>query len=159
MIFAIDPGTTESAWVQFVDGRPRRFGKDLNVVVLREVDESRGHGNDLVIEWVQSFGMPVGAEVFETCYWAGRFAEAFAPHEAHRLKRTTIKGHICGSARAKDANVRAALIERFGPTKAEAVGTKKKPGPLYGIKGDVWSALAVAMTFADAERRQPAGGL
>jgi hypothetical protein len=41
--------------------------------------------------------------------------------------------------RAKDANIRQALIDKLG-----AVGTKKAPGPLYGISGHLWAALAVA---------------
>jgi hypothetical protein len=30
-----------------------------------------------------------------------------------------------------------------------AIGRKAAPGPLYGISRDVWSALAVAVTYAD----------
>jgi hypothetical protein len=39
------------------------------------------------------------------------------------------------------------LLDRFGPGREVAVGTKRAPGPLYGIKGDEWSALAVALTL------------
>jgi hypothetical protein len=42
--------------------------------------------------------------------------------------------------RAKDPNVRQALLDKIGP-----VGTKKNPGPLYGVSGHGWSALAVAV--------------
>lgn len=31
-----------------------------------------------------------------------------------------------------------------------AIGSKAAPGPLYGISRDVWSALAVAVTYAIA---------
>jgi hypothetical protein len=43
--------------------------------------------------------------------------------------------------KAKDANIRQALIDKIGPQ-----GTKKDPGPTYGISKDVWSALAIAVT-------------
>jgi hypothetical protein len=29
-----------------------------------------------------------------------------------------------------------------------AIGRKASPGPLYGISRDVWSALAIAVTYA-----------
>ena len=51
--------------------------------------------------------------------------------------------------RAKDANVRAALIDRFGPSKRKAIGLKATPGPLYGVHSHMWSALAVAVTYGD----------
>ena len=51
---------------------------------------------------------------------------------------------VCGSARAKDANIRQAIIDRCGGP--ESI---KKGGPLYKVSGDVWSALAVALTWCD----------
>jgi hypothetical protein len=103
----------------------------------------------LVVEMVACYGMPVGREVFDTCVWIGRFIEAWGrPHST--LYRSTVKLHLCGQTRAKDANVRQALIDRFGPGREKAIGTKAKKGPLYGVKADVWQALALAVTFADA---------
>jgi hypothetical protein len=99
-------------------------------------------------------GMAVGAEVFETCFWSGRFAERWFDNGGtwDRIKRHQVKMHICGNMRAKDANIRTALIDMFGPGKEKAIGTKKNPGPLYGVSGDVWQALAVAVTYAEMER-------
>jgi hypothetical protein len=62
--------------------------------------------------------------------------------------RREVKTNLCGSMKAKDGNVRQALIDRFGG-KEKAIGKKKTPGPLYGFSADVWQALAVAITFAD----------
>ncbi len=101
----------------------------------------------LVVEMIASYGMPVGREVFETCVWVGRFLQAW-PGETERITRGAIKLHLCGSMRAKDANVRQALIDAFGG-KDKAIGTKRAPGALHGVSGDVWSALAVAVTYAD----------
>jgi len=108
-----------------------------------------------VIEQIAAMGMAVGAEVFETCFWSGRFAEAWGG-SFERLKRHEIKMHLCGNMRAKDANIRVALMDRFGGS--QSVGKKKTPGPLYGIAGDQWSALAVAVTWFDAhaEKRRVA---
>jgi hypothetical protein len=62
-----------------------------------------------------------------------------------RITRGEVKVHVCNSKKAKDANVRQALIDRLGKP-----GTKKAPGPTYGIAGDVWAALAVAVTWWDS---------
>ena len=49
----------------------------------------------------------------------------------------------------RDANIRQALIDRYGPGKDRAIGRKLSPGPLYGLSGDCWSALAVAVTTTE----------
>jgi hypothetical protein len=153
---AIDPGPVQSAWLILgPHGGVRAFGiwpnerlrqllrwSDLTELLSHDVDR-------IAIEKVESFGMAVGAEVFETVYWSGRFAEAFHPALVERVSRRAVKLHLCGSARAKDTNIRAALLDRYGPGKEKAVGTKAHPGPLYGVSKDVWSALAVAVTAAD----------
>jgi hypothetical protein len=46
--------------------------------------------------------------------------------------------------KAKDGNIRQALIDRFG-----VVGTKKNQGWFYGFSGDIWSAYAVGITYKD----------
>jgi len=140
-ILAIDPGCTDSAWILYKDGEIITFGKNLNSEVMNIV--KFGNGQHLAVEMIASYGMPVGKEVFETCVWIGRFLEAW--NGDHTLiYRKDVKMHLCGSMRAKDANIRQALIDRFGPA-----GTKKAPGGTYGISKDVWSALAVAVTYAD----------
>jgi hypothetical protein len=98
-----------------------------------------------VIEKVESYGMAVGAEVFDTVLWAGRFAEAAHRVPVVMLPRRAVKLALCGDSRAKDANIRQALLDRFGGS--AAIGRKAAPGPLYGIARDVWSALAIAVTY------------
>jgi len=90
--------------------------------------------------------MPVGIETFETCYWIGAMCHEY---NGKRIYRSTVKHHLCGSSKAKDANVRQALIDRFGPGRELAIGTKKNPGPLYGISSHCWAALALAVTYQD----------
>jgi hypothetical protein len=103
----------------------------------------------LVLEQIEHYGMPVGREVLETVFFSGRCVEAWWPHHTERLPRRTVKVHLCHSSRATDANVRQALIDRYGPTTAQAIGTKKAPGPLYRITSHQWAALALAVTFLD----------
>jgi hypothetical protein len=150
-LLAVDPGCDQSAWVLYdTDAqRPIRFGIDPNER-LRFMLAHAHEAEQMVIEMVASFGMAVGKEVFETVFWIGRFCEAF-PRPFHRLYRKDIKMFLCGNNTAKDANIRRALIDLYGPGKAIAIGRKATPGPLHGISKDVWSALAVARTFADTK--------
>lgn len=156
IIYAIDPGTEQSALVGY-DIRAAAAGKaavvfhsiDSNELILRRVRSlSPDHDAVLVVEQIEAMGMPVGAEVFTTVWWAGRFHQAW-PGAADRVTRRAVKLHLCGSMRAKDPNIRQAILDRFGG-KARAIGNKHAPGPLHGIKGHEYAALAVALTWADA---------
>lgn len=152
MILAIDPGPERSAWVEYEQGILAAFGIDSNAALLARIPGTAA--DRFAIESIASYGMAVGAEVFETCVWVGRLIQRWEDSAgwtpAQRVYRRDVKLHLCGSARAKDANVRQALIDRYGG-KERAIGRKAAPGPLYGVTSHVWSALAVAVTAADAE--------
>lgn len=147
-ILAIDPGPTESAWVHYDGAKPVAFNKIENDVMLRFLEGC--DADVLVIEQIAAMGMAVGAEVFETCVWSGRFIQAWGG-EWDRIKRHQVKIHLCGNMKAKDANIRQALIDRYGPGKELAIGKKASPGPLFGMSGDCWAALAVAVTWAETK--------
>lgn len=66
--------------------------------------------------------MPVGETVFETCVWIGRFIEIMQRINYTKIYRKDEKMNICHSMKAKDSNIRQALIDRFGE-----VGTKRNP--------------------------------
>jgi len=144
-ILAIDPGSAQSAWLQFDGTQPGAFGISANDVLVRAL-RTGGLPDVVVIEKIESYGMAVGAEVFDTVWWAGRFAEAASRVLVVMLPRRAVKLALCGDSRAKDANIRQALIDRFGGP--AAIGRKAAPGPLYGISRDVWSALAIAVTYS-----------
>ena len=147
MILAVDPGTTQSGFVVLDNDRVVSSGTLSNAETLALVAD---HTGIVAIEMVASYGMAVGKEVFETVRWIGRFQQASRDPEAVRLVyRRDVKIYLCGSARATDPNIRAAIVDAFGPGKDAAVGRKSAPGPLYAVKGHAWSALAVAMTAAD----------
>jgi hypothetical protein len=153
-ILAIDPGPEKSGWVLWGENRIQQMGHTDNDEMLRIVEklmlDKHYTPTMLVHEMIASYGMAVGASVFETCVWIGRFEQhfrtmvrcrPFREWTVRRLTRPAIKLHLCGTMRAKDPNVRQALIDRLGP-----VGTKANRGPLYGVRSHVWSALAVAVT-------------
>ena len=146
MIIAIDPGNIESAYCMMdIDLKPVEFGKVKNDDLLTMLEMST-YEHKTVIEMIASYGMPVGKEVFETCVWIGRFHQA-SFHPPAYVYRKDVKMHICGNTRAKDANIRQALIDRFGP-----VGTKKEKGHFYGFKSDIWAAYAVGITYLELRR-------
>jgi hypothetical protein len=156
MILAIDPGPKQSAWVRISDtGFPVEHGKEVNEA-LRDRLAGLVVGCPLALEMIASYGMPVGAEVFETCVWIGRFAEAYPwrREEVNFILRRDVKLAICKSPKANDASIRCALIDRFGPGRDLAIGKKNSPGPLYGFKADAWAALAVACTLHDFRNRK-----
>lgn len=148
-IFAVDPGNEISAVVEY---STQSRAPVTNITAPNEqiiaflYTEGRGTSDSLVIEEFESYGMAVGREVFRTVWWSGRFYEAWNSNKL-MLPRRTVKLHLCGNTRATDANIRAAIYDAFGG-KVHAVGSKAKPGPLYGLKGHEYAALALALTHA-----------
>lgn len=153
-ILAIDPGSEQSAWVLFDGERVEAHGIITNSGMVSHLRNDDDY-DEVVIEQITSYGMPVGREVFDTVFWAGRFYQVATarthPHP-YLLPRRDVKLHLCQSARAKDANVRQALLDRFGGEKV-AKGCKASPGPLYGLRKDEWAALAIAVTWWDLHQR------
>jgi hypothetical protein len=145
-ILAIDPGNQQSAYALLdADLRPVKFAKKPNDEVMKDCITILEENTTVVaIEMIASYGMAVGKEVFETCVWIGRFIERLAPEAYKLIYRREEKENLCGSMRAKDSNIRQALIDRFG-----VVGTKKNPGWFYGVSKDVWAAIAVGVTYHD----------
>jgi hypothetical protein len=151
-LVALDPGTTETGYVVI-------NGTAIVEAGVRENEDLRKFlyeiavNHHCAIEMVASYGMAVGREVFETCVWIGRFYEVFA---SQRIKpalvyRKDVKLHLCGTSKAKDLNVRRAILDlypSFGGGANPQIGTKGHPGPLYGVKSHAIAALAVALTYA-----------
>ena len=153
-LLCIDPGPTTSGVVLLnIDGELPKVlmavAKMENAEVMRTIAI---YNNDddgpmaVVIERFACMGMAVGEETLEAVHWGGRFhQEADAWHyPVFRIKRHEVKMALCGSTRAKDGNIRQAIIDMYGGD--GAIGTKKSPGPLYGISADAWAALAVGLT-------------
>ncbi|WP_246119003.1 hypothetical protein [Cupriavidus campinensis] len=158
-ILAIDPGTTESGWCVLADGAVTLSGVMLNRELLRMLTMQQRNdpwGHVLAIEMIASYGMPVGREVFETVRWIGRFQQAWHSPEAVKfVYRQDVKLHLCKTPRAKDGNVRQALLDMFprtGGGKTPQIGTKAQPGPLFGVSSHAWAALGVAVTAAHQMR-------
>ena len=156
-VLAIDPGNVESGWCVIDETRrPLYHGKYGNEMLAGLVRNgaSLGDPDTLAVEMVASYGMAVGKEVFETCVWIGRFLEASEDNpwlfRRQRIYRRDVKLHHCHSAKAKDSNIRQALVDRFAPGQPNhGKGTKAEPGWFYGFRADVWQAYALAVYVAD----------
>ena len=155
-VFAIDPGTNHSAYC-VVDAETLRtfdFAKITNEE-LREYIRTYPFAEDdrAVVERIQCYGMPAGRELFETSEWIGRFRECLDRRlliPADIIYRPEEKLHLCHDTRAKDANIRRALIDRFAKHDLKnGKGTKKNQDWFYGFSADVWAAYAVAVTYIE----------
>lgn len=158
-MLAIDPGTRESAYVQWNwPGNGIVVAEILPNEQLLALLHTPIACDVFAIEMIASYGMAVGREVFETCVWIGRFMERFV-RPAQLVLRRDIKLHHCASVRAKDTNIRQALIDKYGPP-----GLKANPGVTYGLKSHLWAAFALATfvsetagkTFFHRENKIPA---
>ena len=161
-VLACDPGYEQSALVMWDGtkiGSHRIVNNEALMPELRWLGERKHLGITFVIEQIESMGMAVGKTTFETVYWSGCFAEAMYPNPVARVTRRAVKLHICGQSRAKDGEIRQAIIDRFGPSKEQAIGKKASKGPLYGIASHEWAALAVALTYYDLHADEPMGEL
>lgn len=148
IIFAIDPGNTQSGYalINMPDFQLLDFGKVDNDALLQDIPLIASQADDFAIEMVASYGMPVGKDVFETCVWIGRFIQC-TEKEYSLVYRKDEKMCLCGSMKAKDSNIRQALIDRYAKFDFKSgKGTKKNPDTFYGVAKDIWQAVAVGVT-------------
>jgi len=144
-VLAIDPGPVESAFVIWDGERIIEKGKIGNHELLDSISGLAVGSDVCIIEQIKSYGMAVSDSIFDTVFWTGRFCQAWGNRGFFdRMPRRDVKMHLCGSMRAKDSNIRAALIDRFGEP-----GKKASPGVTYGLAKDTWAAFALAVTWYD----------
>lgn len=156
MILAVDPGSEQSGVVSYdIVSRELHQAVVLPNLVLLEnfCNEGAGFWAHFIIEYPHVRGQMIKSQVIETIFWTGRFAEAWGDMSTFiRFDRKEVAMRLCGRAAAKDKQIRRALIARFPATGGgaePAIGTKKAPGPLYGVKDHCWAALGVAVAYAD----------
>lgn len=162
-ILGIDPGPRQSALVVWNGTEFTDQGEYDNEYLLSRLAVSQLDGH-IAIEKVMNYGMIVGADVFETVYWTGCFVTAWEypkwddansemTRTSSRIPWPEVARHHCHkTSGVKESNVRQVLIDRFGPGKREAIGLKASQGPLYRIKGHMWSAAAVALVEFDRQQ-------
>jgi Holliday junction resolvasome RuvABC endonuclease subunit len=152
-ILAIDPGNIESGYaiIEMPDFKLIEFGKVKNEELLADIEDRFVYDTTIdavAVEMVASYGMAVGKSVFDTCVWIGRFVQALANDGVDYVYRKDEKMCLCGSMKAKDSNIRQALIDRYAKHDFKnGKGVKKNPDTFYGVSKDVWQAIAVGVTY------------
>jgi hypothetical protein len=99
------------------------------------------------IERCQSAGIS-GASLLQTSEYVGRFYQVCLDqgHAVELLYRRVVLKHLDISGRGnRDSLVRQRMLEMHPAGK----GTKRDPGPLYGLAGHSWQALGVAVVALD----------
>jgi hypothetical protein len=143
MILAIDPGTNMSGYVLF--DADNKTVEQKGIIPNHEMLEIIRMTPDVTIalEMIASYGMAVGKDTFETCVWIGRFVQVAIDRgelpEPILVYRRDVKMSLCYSMKAKDTNVRQALIDLLGKDVTK------------GIAKHMWSALAVAVVVSRTE--------
>jgi hypothetical protein len=146
-ILAIDPGTMQSGWVLFDGARVIQSGTSPNDEVLMACySQAAGQAQCLAIEEPEGMGQ-IASHALLRAAWAGGGFERAWPRLARsplRITRRMVVAELLRPATVKgksqDSRIRQALIDRVGEP-----GTKRAPGPTYGVSSHAWSALAVAV--------------
>jgi len=160
-MMGIDPGNVRSAYVIFNTEEETINGDILpnsDLLVGMRMGMFKTYSPDvIVIEKIESYGMPVGVTIFDTVKMTGRIIEICerVGVKCCEISRRDVRLILCNSVRAGDSNIRQVLIDRFGYWKSGKTGkgTKKDPGKLYNVKKDMWSALAVIIAYLEKENK------
>lgn len=143
-ILAIDPGTTESAYVIWDGSKILDKAKQENSEVLSMLYAEKELYH-MVIEQVRCYGMAIGQTTLDTVFWTGRFYQAWPGYKL-LMPRMDVKMHLCHNSRAKDSNIRQALIDRFEP---DLKPRQRPKGILKGLAGDMWAAFSLSVVWWD----------
>lgn len=172
-IMAIDPGTTESAYV-ILDDQYQIISADKvgNDVVLSIIADAPGL-DAVIIEDIEprysstdrsAAGAVMGQSTIETIKAFGRFSwqaslrglmvgSIFRRDERSCLiptKRNGLPPLPETAPKHADGQIRASLIRRFARHDQErGRGTKANPDTFFGFHGDMWQAMAVGVTWLD----------
>lgn len=175
-IMAIDPGTTESAYV-ILDDQYQIISADKvgNDVILSIIADAPGL-DAVIIEDIEprysstdrsAAGAVMGQSTIETIKAFGRFSwqaslrglmvgSIFRRDERSCLiptKRNGLPPLPETAPKHADGQIRASLIRRFARHDQErGRGTKANPDTFFGFHGDMWQAMAVGVTWLDREK-------
>jgi hypothetical protein len=150
IVRGIDPGPNGAraeAVVELVNGGLRIVKAEYSPGPMASVVETAGY-DAVVIEKCVCYGMAVGSTVFDTVLTAGQLVMRHRQegNPVYLVPNPDWRACLCGFRQAKAKDVRARLIDLYGP-----VGTPKEPGPLFCIRGadgeHIVDAIGIATAF------------
>lgn len=156
-LLAIDPGETTCGVVQLVtqDDRPPIvpwFRREVEQDELKSILQRWRY--TVVVEWLVSYGNVAGETTLRTARMCGKI-DAWYDGEVEDMTRPDVKLVLCQSRSAKTSNVSEAIkviyrlgCPQLGGGKNPVAGTKKEPGPLFGIALSNHEGAALALGLA-----------
>jgi hypothetical protein len=155
VILGLDPGPETSGVVVVTNTYPPRVKGAWAALPIDKISIPPD-ASHVIIEWLSSYGTIVGDDTFMTALHAGMIKERAEKQgiQAHLLKRPDAAHELTGHRGAKDKQTKAAIREIYhdanmltGGGSDKSKGTKKQPGPLYGVSSHSWDALAVIIAW------------
>ena len=160
IIIAFDPGNEQTGWVVVLADNSKLLykNKELNSECLKKLNiflnKEEFNIINVGIEYVSSYGMATNQTVLDTATFSGILAWIFRSRQipCEFVFRKSVKMFLCGSVRAKDAEVNSRVREYVGED-----NTQKNPNIWYwnefvekynGYKyanNDIYAAIAVAL--------------
>lgn len=183
-IVAIDPGSSHSGitWLQYDEFQPDRARFPTALVRWEDAVENNYVLNSIlclnprrrktiipdsdrmdvvVVEVIAPQRQPYGWDVANTSEAAIRFSQRSFDIGIHRpvtMQRSEVRTVLCGHVACTNLAVETTVIDYFGPGQEAAVGTKKKPGQLYGLQKKnkhAWAALSLGVAWIIQFERTP----
>lgn len=162
LILGIDPGPSASGLVLY-GSRVEEVIRSKSAASLADVRAEMAElvpGQDLVIiERVESYGI-AGNSLLDTAEVVGRMRE-YGEARGLRVEVMT-RREVCRqldvTGGGKDGQVREVCLALHGRERAVAVGSKKAPGPLYGVSGHAWQALGLVLAWMRRDALDSAKG-
>lgn len=151
LILGIDPGPRTSGLVLYSTdmtgpGVVVQAVKDASFDTVRQFIDGLADMDDACVVTERTQAGPPSTQVVLTTEIVGRImerCEAQGIEYDTYYRRDVLQALNCARVGNKDSLVRLACIELHGGDKTSAVGTKKNPGPLYGVSSHAWQALGV----------------
>lgn len=144
-LLAIDPGSQRSAWVGFRDGQAQTWGIDPNARMGSRIAAALAYEMMIAVEYPYPRGQMMTYEIVQTIEAIGRMTASVMESELIRVNRDDVKLYLLNQRRGTDSQIRSAIVELWGG-KDLAIGKKASPGRFYGMKADMWQALAAGLT-------------
>jgi len=150
-ILAIDPGTFESAYIVWDGEQIGEFDILPNENILLKILQP--NIDELIIEKVACYGMPIGKSTIDTVEWIGRFDQQWfllSNKRAILITKNQVQLHHCKTTKSVDANVIQVLRDKYAyGIRNYGKGTKKEHGFFYGFKEDIWDAFALCTCYME----------